>query len=440
MKVNKRVVYVMLFSALLVMSLNCREEVPIREMSSAKVAITDAQSVQADRYAPDEIKAARTKLMEANAAIANSKTDDAQSAANASYKKAVEAYNKAVPLLAKDAIGSAEKSVESATEAYAEVLAKSQFASAKADLQSANQLFEDKQYYQSYQKAGEADRKARAARDAAIGNKSVLSDSIEDVNITITKARQYHAERYAPEKLNLAEENVRTANNSLANLKLKEGFAAVEVAKMNADDAYISGLQGTSRDSLTSAREAVAQAEKSPGAAAAATDLGMAKESLRTSETLFNESKYKESIAASEDSKRFAQSVMAASGKVTVAATGKQSEAKKAKVGAGRESASSEKQISDDERGYRIYVVKYNKDKRDCLWRIADKFYGNGLKWNLIYEANRGMIANPRLIQPGWRLRIPLEGAKAVEKTPAKEAEPKEAAPRESESSNPENK
>jgi hypothetical protein len=125
MKVNKRVVYVMLFSALLVMSLNCREEVPIREMSSAKVAITDAQSVQADRYAPDEIKAARTKLMEANAAIANSKTDDAQSAANASYKKAVEAYNKAVPLLAKDAIGSAEKSVESATEAYAEVLAKS---------------------------------------------------------------------------------------------------------------------------------------------------------------------------------------------------------------------------------------------------------------------------------------------------------------------------
>ena len=44
----------------------------------------------------------------------------------------------------------------------------------------------------------------------------------------------------------------------------------------------------------------------------------------------------------------------------------------------------------------------------DCLWNIAKKFYGNGAKYTVIYNANKGVIGgNPNLIYPGQVLTIP---------------------------------
>lgn len=50
----------------------------------------------------------------------------------------------------------------------------------------------------------------------------------------------------------------------------------------------------------------------------------------------------------------------------------------------------------------------YTVVKGDCLWNIAQRFYGNGSKYTLIYDANRGVIGgNPNLIYPGQVLTIP---------------------------------
>lgn len=44
----------------------------------------------------------------------------------------------------------------------------------------------------------------------------------------------------------------------------------------------------------------------------------------------------------------------------------------------------------------------------DCLWSIAKRFYGNGAKYTVIYDANRDVIGgNPNLIYPGQVLTIP---------------------------------
>ena len=51
--------------------------------------------------------------------------------------------------------------------------------------------------------------------------------------------------------------------------------------------------------------------------------------------------------------------------------------------------------------GGRIYVVK----RGDTLWDLAVRFYGSGLKWRRIADANG--VKNPRLLQIGKRLRIP---------------------------------
>jgi len=41
------------------------------------------------------------------------------------------------------------------------------------------------------------------------------------------------------------------------------------------------------------------------------------------------------------------------------------------------------------------------------LWGIAEHYYGNGLKWRDIYNANRNKIKRPDLIYPGWVLVVP---------------------------------
>lgn len=51
----------------------------------------------------------------------------------------------------------------------------------------------------------------------------------------------------------------------------------------------------------------------------------------------------------------------------------------------------------------RIYVVQGG----DSLSKISKKFYGNANSWKRIFEANKDVVKNPDLIQPGWKLRIP---------------------------------
>lgn len=49
-------------------------------------------------------------------------------------------------------------------------------------------------------------------------------------------------------------------------------------------------------------------------------------------------------------------------------------------------------------------TTEYEVVKGDNLSKIGKKF---GIAWKDIYEANRNIISNPDLIQPGWKLKIP---------------------------------
>ena len=51
--------------------------------------------------------------------------------------------------------------------------------------------------------------------------------------------------------------------------------------------------------------------------------------------------------------------------------------------------------------------VTYTVVPGDCLWNISLYFYGTGTRWREIYEANREIIRNPRIIYSGQVLEIP---------------------------------
>ncbi len=51
--------------------------------------------------------------------------------------------------------------------------------------------------------------------------------------------------------------------------------------------------------------------------------------------------------------------------------------------------------------------LSYTVVSGDCLWNIAKKFYGDGGKYTIIFNANLDKISNPDLIFPGQVLVIP---------------------------------
>jgi nucleoid-associated protein YgaU len=49
-------------------------------------------------------------------------------------------------------------------------------------------------------------------------------------------------------------------------------------------------------------------------------------------------------------------------------------------------------------------MEEYEVVKGDNLTKIGKRY---GVSWKEIYEANKNVIADPDLIQPGWKLKIP---------------------------------
>ena len=49
----------------------------------------------------------------------------------------------------------------------------------------------------------------------------------------------------------------------------------------------------------------------------------------------------------------------------------------------------------------------YTVGKGDTLYTIAEKYYGHGRHWKVIYNANKDIIKNPDIVPQGLKLRIP---------------------------------
>ena len=402
---QKSVIYGIIITFAAVFFTACGDPIPIKEMTDAKKAISRAYTVKGDTYAKDELKAAEESLLKCHDFIKTDELDKAKESAVRSREKAEEAYNKSLPLLAGDTIHIAEESLNEAAEASSERLAKDEFVKANELLTKANEQFQNKSYVDARDTAVQADENAKQARNLAIGRKDVLGDAINEVKYTIDQAGRYNAEKYAFEKFSLAKENLKSAEDFYKDLKLKQGFASVEVAKINADEAYQGALEGSAQDSIQQADAYLASAEKSEGAGLAKDELAASRESLDNARAMFGETRYKESMDYASESMKLSRIVMDTKKPVETDASA--STALAADTAADKDKADSKPAVAEEEKDYDIYRVVYREKLKDCLWRIADKYYGNPWLWKKIYEANRDRIKNPDLIYPGWLLKIP---------------------------------
>ena len=95
----------------------------------------------------------------------------------------------------------------------------------------------------------------------------------------------------------------------------------------------------------------------------------------------------------------------AASGTATVVATGAGASTQKTQPAPEPKPSGTASTGTSAPAGNRYHVFK----KDETLWTVAEKYYGNGAKWRLIYEANKADLPDPNLIAPETRLVIPPE-------------------------------
>ncbi len=63
---------------------------------------------------------------------------------------------------------------------------------------------------------------------------------------------------------------------------------------------------------------------------------------------------------------------------------------------------------SDKLKKTELKYMEYRVREGESLWIIAKKIYGDATKWPLIYEENKEIIADPKVLKPGTILRVPI--------------------------------
>ncbi len=411
-----------LFLTLFIMG--CDAPVPIMEMVKARDAISKAYTVKADKYAAAELTASESKLYENHDFIKAGNYDKSRISADDSFKKAVEAYNKAIPLLAKDTIATAKASIVSAEEVYAEKLAQDDLQSSKDLLVKAEAENGSSKFYEAYLTALEADKKAKSAIGISSGKKDLLKDSIDEVKLTLLKANEYENLSSASGKISIANENLKIAEESYNNSQLKKGFSAVQVAKINADEALVLAAEGTAKEKIANAEILFDQAIKSEGSSVAIDELAASRESINNAKVMLSNSKYREAIEYTKESARLSSIVIATKKPADTDADKDKNKTvsmgnadkdkdkdKDSDKDTDKDSLKDKKSVSavSEDENYFYYKVKYNPKWRDCLWTIAQNYYKNPKLWTLIYNANKELIKNPDMIQPDWVIKVPKQ-------------------------------
>lgn len=467
--------------------LSCRLEVPIQEMSQAKLSLSRAVEVQSEKYAPDELKKSRELLVASHKSVSDEEMGDAKKNADLSYQESQKAIAKALPLLSRDSLNESKKVYGEADLLYASRYSSVSFGNAGKALQQAETLNTNKSYWDSHLKSQEALRLSNEAKTASMAHIPELKAEIQRLNNEANSLSSKRGAEFAGADISTAKSRLSAADAKVNEKNLKSAYSLINEAKVALGGAATKTNRGISLEKLNTAKKTLSDVEGSPMKQYKENEIKQATTLVQSSTSLHNGGSYPQSIAKSEQAISMLSGIKVALGqketqlgeeaknKLMQAENGleklNKSEMKdqytndigkiQGLVGKSRNElerksyresiASSDEALTiinsvsiamekraeemkaeaGKKKGYdfgdnirEVYTVKFNRRNRDCLWKIAWYTYRNASLWPLIYVANKDKIKDPDLIFPGQKLLIPIApGSEAKDGKKAVKAE-----------------
>jgi hypothetical protein len=452
--------------------LNCGQELPLKELALAKSQVERAEKLKAEEYSPDEFQEAKKSLIEANDYAAEEKASESKKSADYAISKAYDALEKTLPKLTAKTREEAVANLDAAEEANASETSPAELKKATelkdagdakltaADASLAAYLREENdekakeakrdqalnEYEEAYNLFSESKRSGLDAKAVAMEKSDSIRQSADEVDASLQKAgRFYNGNNPAVEE---ERARIQSAYADIEAGKLKSAEEKIKTARAASGPLLASSIKDHAKDRNSQARDVVEDANvrfadlnsdsllKAPATkdsyGSAQENLGAANESLASSSNLYEQEKYEDSLAQSEEAIRLAEISIDQVETLKLNALADNKDSKKQDRGTtvtedktkkdskttqtdttkeSEEGASAN--LKDIGNGWKQYTVA-KSSPADCLWRIAKKsdVYNNSKLWPRIYEANRGKIKNKNLIFPKQKLNIPPKTGK----------------------------
>lgn len=451
---------------------NCGQELPLQELAIAKTQVERAEKLKAEEYSPDEFQEAKKSLIQANEYAAEEKASDSKKSADYAISKAYDALEKTLPKLTAKTREEAVANLDAADEANAAETSPEEFKKATelknagdakltaADTSLAAYLREENdekakeakrdqalnEYEEAYNLYLESKKSGQDAKAVALEKSDSIRKSADEVDASLQKAgRYYNGSNPAVEE---EKARIQSAYADIEAGKLKAADEKIKTARAASVPLLAASVKDHAKDRNSQARDVVEDAnvrfsdlksdafQKSPATkdaySSAQENLGAANESLASSSNLYEQEKYEDSLAQSEESIRLAEisidqvETLKLNGlanptdtkkkdrTATVKDDGTKSDTKETTTDttdASKDGGGSN--LKDLGKGWKQYTVS-KTNPADCLWRIAEKtdVYNDSKLWPRIFEANRNKIKNKNLIYPKQKLKIPPKTGK----------------------------
>ncbi|MBP7603996.1 MAG: DUF4398 domain-containing protein [Spirochaetes bacterium] len=399
-----------------VVTVSCRLDVPIREMTRAKTAIGRAVEVKAEKYAPEELKLAEASLLKSHEYVAADDTKKAAEEALRSIEQSEAAIAKSLPLLAAESMENARKEYAEAEALYAEKLAPEEFAAAGESLKLAEARMAEQAYWDSHLASLESARQSSAAKTRALAGLPGLRSEIDRIRTESEELKKSRGTEFAPEELAALDEKLAKSDEAIGRNSIKEAAGALAGSDELLAAASAKTYEALAKENLAAAEAALARGKDAGQAEEYTTEIQSAEALIAESRTHLDNKAFQNSIEKSGEAIAILNAM--------AIAIEKRAEEERLAAGEGKDEAISKTPPTvDDEAEYiqpsvKEYVVKFNPKKRDCLWRISLYVYRDARLWPLIYVANRDKIKDPDLIFPGQKFVIPPVPRKRAEKEP----------------------
>lgn len=437
--------------------LSCDVDVPIQEMVKARTTIEKARAVMAETHDPDNLAKAVDWLKKSHDFTVENDVKNAKSSAEKSIVYGDLAIQTSLPKAVDDALTEAGEVYDKAGKLNAEEFAPEKYSEARVAIDRAVTLKNEKDLWGAYQKAREAVAAGTEAKEISLERVPALNEriarlkkDIDDLGAMKLTAQQKNEITTAGTDLDRAGDlivanNVQEAVPLIA--KSEEAIAAVKaqavkvsarerIAQLRTEAEQLRKKRGSEfagedidvvittlneaealleQDKTDEANQKIDDAERSLAIAKEKTTRGLAIDKARSVEKLLEETRRGDAENKFKTETDSAAEMIADGKKLLEEGSygeslAKFEEAESLLYSLGVAKAKEDllqKEGAYDAAGKRVYTVVYNRKKRDCLWRIADKMYKNARLWPLIYMANKDQIKDPDLIFPGQKFVIP---------------------------------